>query len=88
MQQDRLSQVSIRTLRRWKNEVKTSGRNTPLKPPGRPEKFNDRTVRQIKRTAINNPFYTIQEIKEAINIDACKQTITKILKKSNRTPSK
>jgi hypothetical protein len=75
-----MSSVSIETLRRWRNRATSVGHLTPLKQPGRPKKHSPREIRLIRRKATQNPSFSINRLKIECGVDACHQTMVKILK--------
>ena len=60
--------------------AKARGTLTPIKQPGRPEKFSERSKRRLKRTVEQDPSLSIAAAGRASGVQASHKTIVKILK--------
>jgi transposase len=80
IQRDYLPHVTLRTLSTWRNRLVGEGHLVPKKASGRPKKHSDREIRFVKRTAAQNPGLSIKRLQVVSGIEACHQTMVKILK--------
>ena len=71
--------VSKTTIYNWMRVAKDRGTLTPIKPTGRPQKFSDRSKRQLKRTVQQNPSLSNVGVSTASGLHASHKTIVKIL---------
>jgi transposase len=70
------SDVSIYS---WIRVAKARGTLIPIKQPGRPEKFSERSKRQLRRTVEQDPSLSIAAAGRASGVQASHKTIVKIL---------
>jgi transposase len=83
IQLEDLPEVSFATLCLWRNKLVRDGHITPKKATGRPKKHSPRDVRVIKRIAIRDPSISMKRLQVEAGVEACHQTMVKILKTHN-----
>ena len=76
----RFPNVTLRTMQRWVKQLKQKGHLNAGKSPGRKAKHSDREVRQLVRTAHQNPHLSIPKVALLADFEASRGTASKILK--------
>jgi transposase len=74
---------SLKTLKRWEIRTNTTGNLVAKKSPGRPQKIQGRDERRFLRAAKRNKDMCIKRIAQEADINACHETLVKVLKRNN-----
>jgi transposase len=70
---------SVRTVQRWWKQLQDTHSIKKKKSPGRPNKLNDRDLRQLKRIIGTNPSMSAKDLGKSLATPVCRNTVLKRL---------
>jgi transposase len=83
IQTDHYPRISLKTLKSWEIRTNTTGNLVAKKSPGRPQKIQGRDERRLVRVAKRIKGMSIKRIAQEADINACHETLVKVLKRNN-----